>query len=150
MKLSDRPIHEDFQLLLGVREQSVVNLFGDLRAYVLSLYPNANELLYHTHALTAVFSLSEKLSDAFCHIPVYTAHLNLGFNKGTLLADPHQLLVGTGKLIRHLPIKQTQDYRNPQVEQLILSAIDFSLEEMEKPCSTYGKTIVKFKQKRDL
>lgn len=97
-----RPIHTDFQYLLDFKEQEVIDLFGDLRQYILELYPDSNELLYHTHALTAVFSISEKLGDAFCHIPVYSEHINLGFNKGTLLKDSNKLLTGTGKLIRHI------------------------------------------------
>ena len=86
-----RPIHPDFQMLLDLKSRDLVNLFTDLREYILDLYPDSNELVYHTHALTAVFSISDKLSDAFCMLPIYTNHLNLGFNKGTLLKDPHKL-----------------------------------------------------------
>ena len=115
MKTS-RPIHPDFQFLLNYKDQEVIELFSDLRQYILDLYPDSNELIYHTHALTAVFSISEKLSDAFCMLPIYTNHLNLGFNKGTLLKDPNKLLTGTGNLIRHIDIKKTSDYRNPKVK----------------------------------
>jgi hypothetical protein len=76
-----RPIHPDFQRHLQLKEQELVDLFSDIRQYILELYPESNELLYHTHALTAVFSISEKLSDAFCMLPIYIDHLNLGFNK---------------------------------------------------------------------
>lgn len=121
-----RPIHPDFLFLLDYEDQEVIDLFKDLRAYTLELYPDSNELLYHTHALTAVFSISEKLTDAFCHIPVYSEHINLGFNKGTLLKDPHGLLNGTGKLIRHIGVKQPSDYRNIKVKTLVKEAIDFA------------------------
>ena len=113
------PIHPDFQKLLELKDQNLMDLFKDLRAFILEIYPESNELLYHTHALTSVFCISDKLSDAFCMIPIYTGHLNLGFNKGTLLDDPHQLLVGTGKLIRHIPIEKQSDYRNEEVRKLI-------------------------------
>jgi hypothetical protein len=114
-----RPIHPDFQRHLQLKEQELVDLFSDIRQYILELYPDSNELLYHTHALTAVFSISEKLSDAFCMLPIYTNHLNLGFNKGTLLKDPNKLLTGTGNLIRHIDIKKKGDYRNPKVKALL-------------------------------
>jgi hypothetical protein len=78
--IKSRPIHPDFQFFLDFKSQEVIDLFTNLRQYILELYPDSNELLYHTHALTAVFSISEKLSDAFCMIPIYTNHLNLGFN----------------------------------------------------------------------
>jgi hypothetical protein len=98
MTTKDRIIHPDFLFLLELKEQSLIGLFKDLRAYILDIYPDCNELLYHTHALTSVFSVSEKLSDAFCMLPIYTAHLNLGFNKGTI-KDMEKPSVSKGQTI---------------------------------------------------
>ena len=146
MKLS-RPIPSDFHFFLDLKDQELIDLFKDLRAYILELYPDCNELLYHTHALTSVFSISEKLSDAFCMLPIYTNHMNLGFNKGTLLNDPNKLLTGTGNLIRHIDIKKQSDYRNPNVTALIIEAIDFAIKDTDKPTKTIGQTISKIKKK---
>lgn len=140
-----RSIHPDFLFLLEFKEQRLIHLFKDLREFILDIHPDSNELLYHTHALTAVFSISEKLSDAFCMLPIYTNHLNLGFNKGTLIDDPHKLLTGTGKLIRHIPVATPTDYRNQEVKDLIKSAVDFAIKDMEKPSKSVGKTISKIK-----
>lgn len=145
MKIS-RPIHPDFQMLLDMKNQEVINLFEDLREFILELYPDSNEILYHTHALTAVFSISEKLADAFCMLPIYTNHLNLGFNKGTLLKDSDKLLTGTGTLIRHIDVKKKSDYRNQKVKRLIQEAINFSVKNMAKPSKSKGKTISKIKK----
>ncbi len=145
MKTS-RPIHPDFQLFLDLKDQQLIDLFTDLREYILELYPDCNELVYHTHALTAVFSISDKLSDAFCMLPIYTSHLNLGFNKGTLLNDPNKLLTGTGNLIRHIAVKKISDYRNTKVKELIQEAIEFSIKEMDKPTKSIRKTISKIKK----
>jgi hypothetical protein len=142
-----REIHPDFHSLLVLKEAHVIELFSDLREYVLEICPDSNELLYHTHALTAVFSISDKLSDAFCMIPIYTNHLNLGFNKGTLLDDPHQQLTGTGKLIRHIPVATPADYRNKAVKDLIRAAADFAIKDMDKPTKSVGKTISKITAK---
>jgi hypothetical protein len=145
--IKSRPVHPDFQFLLDFKDQEVVELFIGLREYILELHPDCNELIYHTHALTAVFSISEKLSDAFCMLPIYTNHLNLGFNKGTLLKDPNKLLTGTGNLIRHIDVKKTSDYRNPKVKALIQEAIDFAIKDMDKPTKSIGQTISKIKKK---
>ncbi|HRC33023.1 MAG TPA: DUF1801 domain-containing protein [Bacteroidia bacterium] len=142
-----RPIHPDFQFLLKYKDHELIDLFCDLRQYILDLYPDSNELIYHTHALTAVFSISEKLSDAFCMLPIYTNHLNLGFNKGALLKDPNKLLTGTGNLIRHIDVKKSNDYRNPKVKALIIEAIDFAIKDMDKPTKSIGATISKIKKK---
>lgn len=142
-----KPIHPDFRFLLDFKEKEVIDLFCDLRTYILELYPDSNELLYHTHALTTVFSVSDKLSDAFCMLPIYTNHLNLGFNKGALLKDSHKLLTGTGNLIRHIDIKTASDYRNPKVKALILEAIQFAIKDMDNPTKSIAQTISKIKKK---
>lgn len=140
--MTERDIHQDF---LKNKDQELIDLYIDLRAYILSMYPESNEILYHTHALTSVYSITEKLGDAFIMLPIYTAHLNLGFNKGTLLEDPYGLLQGTGKLIRHIPITKTSDYRNEKVKQLISAAIDFSLNDTNSKNHKTGLTISKIK-----
>jgi len=146
MKSKSRNIHPDFLFLLEFKEQLLIELFKDLREFILEIYPDSNELLYQTHALTSVFSISDKLGDAFCMIPIYTNHLNLGVNKGTLIIDPHKLLTGTGNLIRHIPIKATADYRNKKVKELVKSAVDFAIADMEKPAKSVGETISKIKK----
>ena len=80
-------------------------------------------------------------------LPIYTSHLNLGFNKGTLLKDPDGLLTGTGNLIRHIAIKDPSDYRNPKVNTLIKEAVDFAIKDMDKPSKSFGKVISKIKGK---
>jgi hypothetical protein len=79
-------------------------------------------------------------------IPIYTKHVNLGFNKGTLLKDPHNLLRGTGKWIRHIPIESSSDYRNTKVKKLIKEAINFAVNDMDKPSKSIGKTMSKIKK----
>jgi hypothetical protein len=80
-------------------------------------------------------------------LPIYSNHLNLGFNKGTLLKDPNKLLTGTGNLIRHIDVKKPTDYRNPKVKKLIKEAIDFAIKDMGKPAKSIGRTISKIKRK---
>ena len=145
--IKSRTIHPDFLFLLDFKEKKVIELFKDLREFILDIYPDSNELLYHTHALTTVFSISDKLSDAFCMLPIYTNHLNLGFNKGTLLNDPHKLLKGTGNLIRHITVDTEKDYRNKKVKDLIKAAIDFAIKDMDKPTKSTGMTFSKIKSK---
>ncbi len=146
MMSDTRPIHPDFQALLDTRGPAIVELFRDLRTFVLDFCPESNELLYHTHALSAVFSVSTRLSDAFCHIPVYSEHVNLGFNKGTLLTDPHGLLKGTGKLIRHLAVAEPEDYRNPEVADLVRQAVALAVEDAEGAATRAGETISKIRK----
>jgi len=141
-----REIHPHFQYFLDFKEQPLIDLYTDLREYILSLHPDSVEICYHTHALTSVYSLSEKLSDAFCMLPIYSNHVNLGFNKGTLLDDPHQLLQGTGKLIRHIPVEKPADYQNEKVAAIVRSAIDLAITDQVKESKKKGITISKIKE----
>jgi len=143
--LSDRTIHPDFLKHLKHKEQSLIDLYIDLREFILEIHSGSNELLYHTHALTSLYSVSEKMSDAFCMIPIYTNHLNLGFNKGTVIKDPKLLLQGTGKWIRHIPIKTRDDYRNNNVKELIKSAIDLAKQDSTAKQLNQGLIISKIK-----
>ena len=143
---SKREIHPDFEFFLGFKNQELIDLYKDLRKFIIGLYPDTNELLYHTHALTSLYTVTPKMSDAFCMIPIYTNHLNLGFNKGTLLPDPDGLLQGTGKLIRHIPIEHKKDYNNKAVKNLIASAIELAIADADKKSIITGQTISKIKR----
>ena len=139
-------VHPDFLNVLKYNDQKLIDLYLELRTFVLSLYPEATELLYHTHALTSVYSLSEKLGNSFCMIPIYTNHLNLGFNKGVLLSDPKQLLKGTGKLIRHIPITNSENFKNNAVKALIKEAIELAQSESKLSQDQSFKIISKIKK----
>ncbi len=138
-----RPVHPDFLEHLQHKDSALIELFLDARQWVLDLHPEANELLYRTHALTAVFSVSDRLGDAYCMLPIYTNHFNLGFNKGTLLPDPHKLLTGTGNLIRHIDITAPADYRNKKAKDLLRAAIELAISDRTKPTKAVGLTISK-------
>ena len=141
----ERAIHNDFLKVLKYKEQELIDLYVDLRKFILDIHPKSVELLYHTHALTSLYSVSEKMGDGFCLIPIYTNHLNLGFSKGTLLEDPKQLLQGTGKWMRHIPINSQDDYRNQDVEAFIKSAIAFAIDDSSAKEKNQGITISKIK-----
>jgi len=136
-----RPIHPDFRRLLDRKDTELIDLFTDARSFILELPPDSNELLYHTHALTSVFTVAEKLSGAFCMLPVYTAHVNLGVNKGTLLEDPRSLLKGTGRRIRQIPVSEAGDYRNTQVKALVNVAMACAVNDLDVPRAASAKTI---------
>jgi hypothetical protein len=141
-----KEVHPDFLKHLKYKEQELIDLYLNLRNYILSIHPKSNELLYHTHALTSLYSVSEKMGDAFCMIPIYTNHLNLGFNKGTLLKDPQNLLEGTGKWIRHIPIEKEADFKNEAVKDLIKKAVALAIEDSNAKKLNQGLVISKIKK----
>lgn len=95
-----------------------------LREIVLEEAPGAIESLVNGYAVSIGFSFTGKpLKDGFCHVVTYADHVNLGFNRGAQLADPDRSLEGTGKLIRHIRIRNHDDLDRPLVRRFLQAAI---------------------------
>jgi len=95
------------------------------RELVLEEAPAAIESVCKGYAVSIGFSFTGKpLKDGFCHVATYGSHVNLGFNRGALLADPNRLLAGNGKLIRHITIRGEDDLNRPFVRRFIQAAIE--------------------------
>src|SRR5437773_3273698 len=60
---------------------------------------DVRELLHDGHPTTCVADA------AFGYVNVFKAHVNVGFFRGAEIADPHGLLEGTGKLMRHVKLR---------------------------------------------
>jgi hypothetical protein len=69
-------------------------------------------MVYSVYAVVDLFTFGRP-SDAFIHIVAYEKHVNLGFNQGSTLPDPHRLIAGTGKKIRHIRIASNEDLKRP-------------------------------------
>jgi hypothetical protein len=96
-----------------------------VRELVLEEAPAAIESFCKGYAVSIGFSFTGKpLKDGFCHIATYSTHVNLGFNRGALLADPNRLLAGNGKLIRHVTIRSAEDLNRPFLRRFLQAAIE--------------------------
>jgi hypothetical protein len=58
-----------------------------------------------------------------CAIVAYRDHVNLGFTHGADLTDKHGLLEGTGKGIRHVPLRTMADIRKGPLTALVKEAV---------------------------
>ncbi|MGA3087347.1 MAG: DUF1801 domain-containing protein [Terriglobales bacterium] len=96
-----------------------------VRETVLEEAPGAIEFICKGYAVSIGFSFTGKpIRDGFCHIATYSSHVNLGFNRGALLPDPNGVLAGTGKLIRHITIRNEDDLNRPLVRRYLQAAIE--------------------------
>lgn len=57
-----------------------------------------------------------------CYILPTKGHVTLGFYRGADLSDPHGLLVGEGKKLRHVKISKVKDTRNRALKRLVREA----------------------------
>ena len=95
-----------------------------VRELMLSEAPSAIETIYDAYSAVALgYSFNGRLKDSFCHIAVYTGHVNLGFNRGAELPDPRSVLQGSGRQVRHVRLDPGCDLRQPWLRRYIRMAI---------------------------
>lgn len=111
--------------LLAVCSPEVRRLALALRELVLTEAPGAEEVLYFVYAEVIVFQLAgRRKRAAFCNIAAYEHHVNLVFYYGATLPDPHGLLKGAGKKMRHIRFDSPEDLRRPYLRTYIRSALE--------------------------
>ena len=99
-----------------------------LRSFVSKSQPEANQLIYDGYnAVSIVFSLSDKMRDAFCHLAVYKNHVNFGLNRGAEIKNPELKLEGKGKLIRHYKVNDLKNLPKEELSILLEKAVTISL-----------------------
>jgi len=59
---------------------------------------------------------------AFAYVNAFKAHVNVGFFRGTEIADPEGLLEGTGKYMRHVKLTASHGIDAPALSRLIGAA----------------------------
>ncbi len=110
---------------LASYDPHVSDLALALREVVLEEAPEAVESIAKGYAVAIGFSFTGKpMKDGFCHIVTYSSYVNLGFNRGALLPDPNGVLLGTGKLIRHITIRSERDLNSAVLRRYLRTAIE--------------------------
>ena len=117
---SIRTASPDLQRFLEPYDACVRTLALQARALVLTVAPDATELLYDSYNAVAVaFTFTGRMTEAFCHVAVYSGHVNLGFNRGAELSDRGGVLHGAGKLIRHVKVRRLEDLDHAYLRKLL-------------------------------
>ena len=87
--------------------------------------PGAIELVYDNYnALAIGFGPSERASEAIFSIAVYPRWVTLFFLRGAGLRDPHGLLKGSGKVVRHIVLKNAGTLDEAAVKELMAQALE--------------------------
>ena len=127
-------------------EADVRELYLALRKIVLEEAPAASEIVFDAnYTISDIFTLTGRSKESFCYIAAASRHVNLGFLRGADLRDPHNILRGTGKQMRHIQIKKPADLGLPLREYIQL-AIDRSLM-MPQPVLKEPTVVAKVAQK---
>lgn len=77
---------------------------------------DVRELLHDGHPTACVADA------AFGYVNVFKAHVNVGFFRGAEIADPHGMLEGDGKFMRHVELRPEHDVEAAALGNLIETA----------------------------
>lgn len=91
----------------------------ELRTLVAAVMPDVVEVPWPRMRMASYGTGPKKQSEHFCYISAQKDHVNLGFYYGAELPDPQGLLCGTGKLLRHVKIREPKAIRSRALRQLL-------------------------------
>lgn len=77
---------------------------------------DVRELLHDHHPTACVGDA------AFAYVNAFSAHVNVGFFRGAEIADPKDLLVGTGRFMRHVKLSPDREVDSVALTALIQTA----------------------------
>ena len=111
---------DDFEKLLVNNKPEAQALAFDLRKPLRRLLPNAHEKVFKGWGV-ADYGFSET-GRGFLSIGPQKEYVNLYFMDGVELPDPDGLLEGTGKRLRHVKIRRSEDLKNRSLHALVRQA----------------------------
>ena len=118
--VSDHGTFEEALSGVGETRQAIARA---LRRLIGEIYPDAVEVPWPNQGIIGYGVGPKKMSEHFCYIGIYKAHINLGFYHGVDLPDPKGLLAGTGKKLRHLKLVDAEEVGRPSVRALVEAAL---------------------------
>ena len=109
----------NFDEVIAAASPEIQALAREARALLSDVMPGIVEVPWARQKIAGYGVGPKKMSEHFCYLAPFKKHLNLGFFYGADLADPQNLLEGTGKELRHIKIRSAEQLRQPAVRELI-------------------------------
>jgi len=101
---------------------------GELRKLVRAALPKAHERAYPGWRVIFYCRDEEmRMKGMFCGIGPLKAGVNFYFHRGARLPDPHGLLEGAGKGMRHVKIRSAGDLHPAALKKLVRQAYKLSV-----------------------
>src|SRR5262245_16841348 len=117
------------------------NVFRSVRAVVRKRFPTVNELAYdYPNSVVIGYSPTDRGIEAIVAIAARADGVFLYLSNGPKLPDPKKLLQGSGKQTRFIPIDAAGHLGHPDVEALIVAAIDHAT--VPLPSKGKGKLVI--------
>ena len=103
--------------ILAGHSPKIISLVNILRELVHSADPNLA-----IEVKTGWGNITYRKNGIVCAISPHKAHVNLHFYKGAKMEDPSGLLEGSGKELRHVKIRTSEDIQQDAIIQLVQEA----------------------------
>lgn len=114
----------------------MAKLIRAARAKMRGFMPHALELVYDNYNFFVIgYGPTEKAGDAIFSLAAQAKGLSLCFLQGAKLPDPHNLLRGSGNVVRSIRLESPDALDDPKVRQLI----DIALNRAKAPIPDNGR-----------
>ena len=110
--------------LLKPYDSGIQELTLALRQLVLEEMAPCCEYIVEVYIVSILYGPTHRMKDGICYIGVIRDHVNLGFIRGSELADPQRILEGTGKQMRHIKIRNMSDLERPAIRAYLQEACE--------------------------
>ncbi|MGB4839343.1 MAG: DUF1801 domain-containing protein [Saprospiraceae bacterium] len=124
--------NQPFELAIESFSDEIKNIARHIRKLIYTIIPEVTEVVWVKQKNTGFGTGIRKKTEHFCWVMPATHHVNLGFNYGADLPDPHHLLEGTGKLFRHVKIKSVEQLKDKNLTDLIVHSTTYKVPPIEK------------------
>lgn len=124
MGMADTSPEKQLARFMARYTPAVARTARQARARIRRLLPGAVELVYDNYnALALAFGPTERPSELILSIALYPRWVSLFFTRGAELRDPHALLRGSGRRIRHIVLERAADLDAAPVRGLVKEAV---------------------------
>lgn len=111
-------------------------------AFLSDRLPTATQLVYDNYnALVIGFGAGDRAGEIILSIALYPRYVTLFLARGVELPDPHRVLEGHGKGVRHVKLRPISRLETPEVEALIGAAVAVGTPPL--PATGESKLIIK-------
>lgn len=98
----------------------VAQLANALRELVLTAVPGMKEQVRNGYSVYGTRGIVMAIS-------IHQKHVNLQFYHGTSVSDPEALLIGGGKQLRHISIRELSDIRTDYINRLVWETVELDV-----------------------
>ena len=123
--------NEEFEEAIQSFSDIIKDIARQTRQLIYDILPNAVEVVWVQQKNIGFGTGAKKKTEHFCWVMPATNYVNLGFNYGAELPDPHNLLEGTGKLFRHIKIKSVEQLSNKELITLLRYSTTYRVPQAE-------------------